>query len=53
MNLSGGQSQGNGTTISVNEGMDLAREAPREWPMLPSEAPPFYPPHRAGGRGRR
>ena len=27
VNLSAGQAQGNGTTVSVNEGVDLAREA--------------------------
>jgi len=53
VDLSTGQLEREGTTVSVIEGMDLAREAARERPMPRSSDPPYCPSHRAGARGHR
>lgn len=43
VDLTAGQSQGNGTAISVNEGMDLAREAASRTSHATISGSPFFP----------
>src|SRR5690606_32151986 len=43
VNLTAGQAQGNGTTVSVNEGMDLAREAASGTSHAAISGSPFLP----------
>lgn len=53
VDLTASQAQGDGTTVSVNKDMDLAREAASGTSHAAIIGPPFFPSHRTGGRGRR